>query len=463
MKKKNPKKNDDKKNLISQKPKIIDNKLNENESDKNLDLELYTGDDIEIDKKIEDVLIKKGEMATCKIITKNNNGTGFFCKIPLYNQLIKFLFTSNHLINKDLIKTGNNIHFVYKLKRKKIKITDNRKCFTNEDLDYTCIEIFDEDEIEDFFDVENKEYKDINEHFLNEDIAIIQYPKGGPLKINAGHLKEINENMIKHTVSTDYGSSGAPIILYERNYEILGIHRGRNTKLNINMGIYIKFVIEDIKILELALIDSEIKHQNEKIKQLNEEIKKRNNIEEYFDIIKEYIELDLRFKTIKEKVNQIESQAEEIEELEIQKLRLKNKLDSLIYDINKEDEDKNKLKKKINDLKDNKEMFIKIILEYIELKEKKEKYFLLENLNIQIEEFKTKKIDLEKEYELEESCCDLENFKVENINELLQTFNERNEDINIDIENYYDRIKTYVEIDEEVKNLNNILFMLRRR
>ena len=113
MKKKNPKKNDDKKNLISQKPKIIDNKLNENESDKNLDLELYTGDDIEIDKKIEDVLIKKGEMATCKIITKNNNGTGFFCKIPLYNQLIKFLFTSNHLINKDLIKTGNNIHFVY--------------------------------------------------------------------------------------------------------------------------------------------------------------------------------------------------------------------------------------------------------------------------------------------------------------------------------------------------------------
>ena len=186
-------------------------------------------------------------MATCKIITKNSNGTGFFCKIPLYNQLIKFLFTSNHIINKDLIKTGNNIHFVYKLKRKKIKIADNRKCFINEDLDYTCIEIFDEDEIEDFFDVENKEYKDINEYFLNEDIAIIQYPKGGPLKINAGHLKEINENMIKHKVSTDYGSSGAPIILYERNYEILGIHRGRNTKLNINMGIYIKFIIEDIK------------------------------------------------------------------------------------------------------------------------------------------------------------------------------------------------------------------------
>ena len=31
MKKNNPKKNDDKKNLISQKQKIIDNKLNKNE------------------------------------------------------------------------------------------------------------------------------------------------------------------------------------------------------------------------------------------------------------------------------------------------------------------------------------------------------------------------------------------------------------------------------------------------
>ncbi len=107
------KKIDDKKKLIFQKPIIIDNKLNENELDKNLDFESYTGEDIEIDKKIEDILIKKGEMATCKIITKNNNGTGFFCKIPLYNQLIKFLFTSNHIIKKDLIKTGNNIHFVY--------------------------------------------------------------------------------------------------------------------------------------------------------------------------------------------------------------------------------------------------------------------------------------------------------------------------------------------------------------
>ena len=61
-----------------------------------------------------------------------------------------------------------------------------------------------------------------------------------------------------------------------------------------------------------------------------------------------------------------------------------------------------------------------------------------------------------------ESYKKLEKDRVENIYDLLQTFNERNEDINIDIDNYYDRIKTYVEIDEEVKNLNNILYKLRK-
>ena len=302
--------------------------------------------------------------------------------------------------------------------------------------------------IDDFDEIDEKETKLKN---------LLKKKKDKNTKIN--NDIENNLNVIKEYVKLDGEFKNLNNLLEE-------LKTNKKKKLEILNEDYNKLIKQKD---ELPLIDSEIKDKNEKIKQLNEEIKyfkKRklaiSNIEEYFDIIKEYIELDLRLKTINEKVNQIESQDEEIEELEIQKLRLKNKLGSLIYDINKEDEDKNKLKKKINDLKDNKEMFIKIILEYIELKEKKEKYFLLENLNIQIEEFKTKKIDLEKEYELEKSYCYTENDRVENIYDLLQTFNERNEDINIDIDNYYDRIKTYVEIDEEVKNLNNILYKLRK-
>ena len=218
-----PKSNEMTKNSISGND-IQGHQGEDNKHENELDLELYTGETIEIEKEIEDILFQKGRNSTCKIITKQSNGTGFFCKIPYYQKEIKVLFTNNHILNEEMIKIKKNIHFVYKLKRKMIEITPQRICLTNQLLDYTIIEIFDDDGIDDFFEIENKEYEDINEIFLNEDIAIIQYPKGGPLKINGGHLKNINDYNIEHSVSTEHGSSGSPIILFERNFEIIGNH-----------------------------------------------------------------------------------------------------------------------------------------------------------------------------------------------------------------------------------------------
>ena len=37
---------------------------------------------------------------------------------------------------------------------KEIKITGNRKVFTNKEIDYTCIEIFESDGIKNFFKIE---------------------------------------------------------------------------------------------------------------------------------------------------------------------------------------------------------------------------------------------------------------------------------------------------------------------
>jgi len=42
------------------------------------------------------------------------------------------------------------IKFEYKNNIKRIKIKEDRKTYTNKELDYTCIEIFDEDKIEEF-------------------------------------------------------------------------------------------------------------------------------------------------------------------------------------------------------------------------------------------------------------------------------------------------------------------------
>ena len=67
---------------------------------------------------------------------------------------------------------------------------------------------------------------------------------------------------------------------------------------------------------------------------------------------------------------------------------------------------------------------------------------------------------MEKEYKLAEDNYNLEKEKVEKKNDLIQTFKDKNEDIKIDIQHYYDIIKSCVEKNQELKNLNNILSML---
>ena len=59
--------------------------------------------------------------------------------------------------------------------------------------------------------------------YLKEDIIFFQYPNGGDLSFDKGEIKSINNNKIKHLVSTYPGSSGSPILLLN-NFKIIGIH-----------------------------------------------------------------------------------------------------------------------------------------------------------------------------------------------------------------------------------------------
>ena len=209
----------------------------------NYELEADYGESIELDKKTEEFLLKKSNAATCKIISESENGkplhgTGFFCNIPL---LGKVLFTNNHVLNKNSIKEGEIIKCRYKDELKKFEIK-NRIFFTNVELDYTCIQILNEDKIEDFFEIENENSNNPKEY----NIALPQYPKGGPLKINAGCLVKIEGNQIFHYVTTYKGSSGSPIILLLRKYKIIGIHCAASEKLKMNRGINIKDILDDI-------------------------------------------------------------------------------------------------------------------------------------------------------------------------------------------------------------------------
>ena len=271
--------------------------INKNNFDDNIILEAEIGDNVEINEETKEQLSTKGKKATCKILSKNEEGkineSGFFCQILYFNKIIKVLFTNNHILNEDSIKKGNKIEIVYKGDNKIIEINDKRFCKTSPTYDFTCIEILNEDNIEDFYEIENiyNDYK-----YNDKDIAIVQYPGGGNMEIKTGHLiKIINYNIVQ-TVSAWYGSSGSPIILLS-NYKVIGIHKSYDEEINLNLGTYIKEIIECINKNEI-LCGLNITKNN-----LNKEIQIFNYNKTYFSQINsdlsEYFELYLNEEKIK--------------------------------------------------------------------------------------------------------------------------------------------------------------------
>ena len=108
--------------------------------------------------EIEDLYKKEDCMCLIKLESFNNIvlGTGFFCNFK--NKNIPFqnaLFTNNHILNKESIELGKKREIIYKQQPILIEMIEKRDIFTNEILDYTCIEIFEEDGIKnDFFNID---------------------------------------------------------------------------------------------------------------------------------------------------------------------------------------------------------------------------------------------------------------------------------------------------------------------
>ena len=198
---------------------------------------------------------------------KKGQGSGFFCK--LNNNKIKYaLFTNNHVLNKQNIEVGNIIKFEYLEKsrfifyynkvKKEIKITEERNVFTNEKLDYTCIELLGSDEIINYFKIDPNIYKyDNNEILKNNDIFILQYPKGNDLSFSDGKILSYENSKMLHSASTEEGSSVSPIIRRCKDNYIIGLHKGgyiKNNKYTYNLGIPFHIILDDIKLNEINCI-----------------------------------------------------------------------------------------------------------------------------------------------------------------------------------------------------------------
>jgi len=212
--------------------------------------------------------LSRYQYSMCKIIyetikkgqKEKQSGTGFFCQINDKNiSFKKGLFTNNHVLNKNRIEINKEIEFEYLNKMKKIKITKNRKVFTNEYLDYTCIEIFDSDKIFDkdkinyIFRIDTEIFEN-KKNMIDTEIFILQYPNGDNLSQALGKILDIKDNEIKHSAATLIGSSGSPLIKRYNVNLVIGIHYGgdnkkylRNNEFIYNYAIPFDIIIEDIK------------------------------------------------------------------------------------------------------------------------------------------------------------------------------------------------------------------------
>ena len=231
-------------------------------------------------KKNEIFELFKMEKSMCKIENINKNGerqtgSGFFCK--LNDNMISFkyaLFTNNHVLDESSIDIGKKIQFEffelkksmfntsYNLIKKEIEITEERKVYTNEELDYTCIELFESDGIKDFFEIEPDLFKyDINNILKDNDIFILQFPKGNDLYFSHGIIKSIKDNIIEHNASTEEGSSGSPIIRRTGKNYVIGLHFGggiknkNKDKYLYNLATDFVSIIDDIKKQEISEIN----------------------------------------------------------------------------------------------------------------------------------------------------------------------------------------------------------------
>ena len=190
-----------------------------------------------------EIILEQMKKKVCKIcIGHKVKGAGFFCKIPFKNSLLPVLITTNRIIDESLFKKqvlllsiNNNL--------KEINLDlDNRIKYTNKELDITIIEIKEKDEIENFLEIDNNKRK--NKSYIGESIYILHYPRKKNIHISCSIIKEEKDNNIYYKNLLKKDSYGSPILNLSNN-KLIGIHIEENKEKNCNIGLFLKYGIND--------------------------------------------------------------------------------------------------------------------------------------------------------------------------------------------------------------------------
>jgi len=156
--------------------------------------------------------LQKAKNAVCEICVSDKKfGSGFFCKIPYTknnNLLLPVLITNNHVLSKDSLKTEIKIKINDEIKIISLK---GRRKWTNVELDFTCIEIKEEDKIHTFFNLDDKIFEQnySNDNYLNHNVLIYAINKNDKLMgFSNGVIKKNEDPFFAYTCNTYPGCSG---------------------------------------------------------------------------------------------------------------------------------------------------------------------------------------------------------------------------------------------------------------
>jgi len=102
-----------------------------------------------ISRQTNKIIDNQLEKYLCKVYdTKENNGSGFLCKIPFPDEfhLLPVLITNNHVLNESELKKDKKIKISFDDDNiiKIIEMSEERKTYTSIEYDTTIIEIFPE-------------------------------------------------------------------------------------------------------------------------------------------------------------------------------------------------------------------------------------------------------------------------------------------------------------------------------
>ena len=224
-----------------------------------------------------DKIIQQMKTCICKVYGQKI-GTGFFCKINYQNKTIPVLMTNYHILSDEYLeknkfaKISINDEQIFEV----INVEEKSILFSSKDdkYDIMIIKINEENAKFNYLELDNNLFNANSEYlYENKSIYILHYPNGENISVSYGYgIKKLDKYYITHLCSTEFCSSGSPILNLSSN-KVIGIHKGKinnkDKKAKYNIGILLKYPLNEIKVKETNEIKIKI---NTKDKDVNKKI-----------------------------------------------------------------------------------------------------------------------------------------------------------------------------------------------